>query len=42
VLVQSLRGRYHRYRRVAVDLCAAYWYLVVVVWIFFFGLLYFG
>lgn len=42
VLVQGFRGRYHRYRRVAVDLCAAYWYLVVLVWIVFYVLLYFG
>ena len=40
ILVQSCRGRYHRYRRVPVDFACAYWYFVVIVWIFFFLILY--
>jgi cytochrome c oxidase subunit 3 len=40
VLLRAIRGKYHQYRRGAVDLACCYWGLVVVVWIFFFLILY--
>jgi cytochrome c oxidase subunit 3 len=40
VLVQAIRGRFHQYRRAALDLACYYWALVVGVWIFFFLILY--
>ena len=40
VIVQAVRGKYHQYRRVGIDLVLYYWLLVVVVWVFFFVILY--
>ena len=40
VLLRAIRGKYHQYRRAAVDLACCYWGLVVIVWIFFFLILY--
>jgi len=40
VLFQAIRGKYHQYKRAAVDLTVCYWGLVIVVWIFFFLILY--
>ena len=40
VIIQAIRGKYHQYRRIGVDLALYYWLMVVLVWVFFFGILY--
>jgi len=40
VIIQAIRGKYHEHRRIGVDLVLYYWLMVVLVWVFFFGILY--
>ena len=40
VIVRAVRGKYHQYQRIGIDLALYYWLLVVVVWVFFFVILY--
>ena len=40
VIVRAVRGKYHQYQRIGIDLALYYWLLVVVVWMFFFVILY--
>ena len=40
VIIQAIRGKYHQYKRIGVDLALYYWLMVVLVWVFFFGILY--
>lgn len=40
VIIQAIRGKYHEHRRIGVDLALYYWLMVVLVWVFFFGILY--
>ena len=40
VIIQAIRGKYHQHRRIGVDLALYYWLMVVLVWVFFFGILY--
>ena len=40
VIIQAIRGKYHQYRRIGVDLALYYWLMVVLGWVFFFGILY--
>ena len=40
VIIQAIRGKYHQHRRIGVDLALYYWLMVVLVWVFFFGIHY--
>tara|TARA_B100000929_G_scaffold260181_1_gene224313 strand:+ start:728 stop:1321 length:594 start_codon:yes stop_codon:yes gene_type:complete len=40
VMIQAIRGKYQQHRRIGVDLALYYWLMVVLVWVFFFGILY--